>query len=175
VDTEEIYLGQFVKPVGVKGELKLLPSRDFWPEILASKRLFLRILRENGVYSQPLQIERWRTQKECYIVKMAGVLDRTTSENLVGAELFIATAGIDVDLPDRLLPFQVMGKSVVDEEGHQLGEVTSVLATPVHDVYEVTGERGSFLVPAVPEFILSMDLARAEIVIRPIPGLMAND
>ena len=174
MNTEEIYLGQFVKPVGIKGELKLLPSHDFWPRILESKQLILRILRGTGVDSRPLKIEHWRPQKDCYVVKMAGVQDRSTSETLVGAELFIETAGIDVELPDRVLPFQIMGKSVVDEAGHQLGEVTSVLATPVHDVYEVTGEKGSFLVPAVPEFILSMDLARAEIVIRPIPGLIAE-
>ncbi len=174
MDTEEIYLGQLVKPVGLKGELKFLPSHDFWLEVLESKQLLLRMLRGNGVDSQPLRIEKVRPQKGCYVVKMTGLQDRSAAEALIGAELFIATADIDVELPDRVLPFQIMGKSVVDEDGHQLGEVTSVLATPAHDVYEVTGENGSFLVPAVPEFILSMGVARDEIVIRPIPGLIAE-
>ncbi len=174
MDTEEIYLGRLVKVVGIKGELKLLPSHDFWLEVLKSKQLFLRMLLEDGVDSQPLRIEKWRPQKGCYVVKIPGLQDRDAAETLVGAELFIATTDIDVELPDRVLPFQIMGKSVVDEEGHQLGEVTSVLTTPGHDVYEVTGENGSFLVPAVPEFILSMDVAREEIVIRPIPGLIAE-
>ena len=34
--TEEIYLGQIVKPFGIKGELKLLPSQDFWEGVLES-------------------------------------------------------------------------------------------------------------------------------------------
>ncbi len=174
MEIEEIYLGQFVKPFGIKGELKFLPSPDFWEEVLVSKKLILRTAGNNAVDTRPLEFETFRLQKNCYILKAAGVGSRTVAESLVGGELFISTEQLDVDLPDEALPFQIMGNTVVADDGQPLGEVTSVLSTPVHDVYEVTGERGAFLVPAVPEFILSMDLERAQIVIRPIPGLIGE-
>ena len=103
---EEIYLGRLVKVVGIKGELKLLPSHDFWLEVLSSKQLFLRILRDNGVDAQPLVIEKWRPRKGCYVLKMTGVPDRSAAETLIGAELFIPTDNIDINLPEQVLPFQ---------------------------------------------------------------------
>ncbi|MBI4720052.1 MAG: hypothetical protein HY770_02235 [Chitinivibrionia bacterium] len=47
-----------------------------------------------------------------------------------------------------------------------------MLFTPAHPIYEVTGENGVSLVPAVPEFIVGVNIEAGEIIIKPIPGLL---
>jgi 16S rRNA processing protein RimM len=170
---DEIYLGHLTRPFGIKGELKLLPSEDFWEAVLDSKRLILRTSGNGSpAADRPLKLRSYRRQKKHYVLTAEGISDRTAAESLIGAELFVPADGLDVEFPDKELPFQVIGSTVESEEGEILGEVSDVLTTPVHDIYEVTGDRGTFLVPAVPEFVIALDVSEGKIVIRPIPGLI---
>jgi 16S rRNA processing protein RimM len=98
--------------------------------------------------------------------------DRGEAEAEVGADLFVDVSRLDVELPDRELPFQVMGMTVRTEDGRVLGRVTNVLASSAQSVYEVTGESGRVLIPAVPAFIVARDSERGEMTVRPIPGLL---
>ena len=90
----------------------------------------------------------------------------------MGAELFVDLTRLDVELPERELPFQVIGMSVRTDDGRDVGTVTAVLDSPGQRVYEVTGESGVVLIPAVPAFVVSRDEERGQITIRPIPGLL---
>ena len=119
---------------------------------------------------QAVVFERSRSHGRNYVVKIAGVDDRNSAEAYIGGEIFIGEDAIDVSLPDAPLPFQIVGTTVRSEDGELLGRVSSVIYSAAHDVYEVTGEKGSFLVPAVPEFIVSLD--ENVMTIRPLPGLL---
>jgi 16S rRNA processing protein RimM len=168
----EVFLGRLVKPFGIRGELKLQPSQDFWEDVLASKHLLLERHVGEGREHQPVTLERSRPHGNNYVLKVEGVEDRNAAETLVGTDLVISAESIDVSFPGYLLPFQVIGCKVKSEDGVPLGKVTSVLFSPAHDLYEIRGEESVFLLPAVPEFILSMDDTEKELVIRTIPGLI---
>ena len=168
----DVFLGRLVKAFGIRGELKLDPTADFWEEILRSKRLVLRRETDEGIEERPFVLSRFRPHGKCYVVVVEGVTDRNAAEELAGGELFIDGENIDVDLPEERLPFQVIGAAVKSAEGKALGEVTAVIFSPAHDVYEVSGPEGSFMVPAVPEFVVSIDDEAREIVIKTIPGLL---
>lgn len=171
---EEIFLGRMVKAFGIRGELKFHPSADFWEEVLDSKQLVMRRPSEDGISEQPLRLERSRPHGNSYVVKLDGVDDRNTAETLVGSEVFAAEESLDVDLPGVLLPYQVIGMEVVDPDGNALGEVIGVIHSVAHDVYEVAGKETSFLLPAVPEFVLSADRERGTMVVDPLPGLIGD-
>ncbi len=168
----DVFLGRLVKAFGIRGELKLNPTADFWEDILRSKHLVLRREADGRIEERPVALERYRPHGRCYVVDIEGVADRNAAEEIVGGELFIDGASIDVDLPEEKLPFQVIGAAVKTVEGKALGEVTAVVFSPAHDVYEVSGPNGSFMVPAVPEFVVSIDDEKKEIIIRTIPGLV---
>jgi 16S rRNA processing protein RimM len=168
--TTEVYLGRFVKAFGIKGELKLLTSDDFWATVLESKELMLQWLEDGDVLRRPVQVERARPHGGVYVVKLEGVDDRDAAELEVGAELFVDVDRLDVDLPDEELPYQVVGLTVKSEDGETIGTVTSLIFSAAHKVYEVTGENGVVLIPAIPPFVVGRD--ESEIVIRPIPGLL---
>lgn len=168
----DLFLGRLVKPFGLKGDVKLYPSDDFWDGVLESRELRLIVDSEGEPSESTPVLERYRRHGKFYILKLEGVDDRDGAEALVGAELFIAVEKIDIELPDSILPFQITGCRVVLEDGTAVGTVTGLLITPAHPIYEITGENGVSLVPAVPEFIVDVNLDEGEVVVRPIPGLL---
>jgi len=170
----DIYLGRIVKAFGIRGELKFYPSDDFWQSVLDSKHLILRSPAEDDVDTRPAVLETWRPHGSGFVVELDGVKDRDDAEAAVGSELFIADDQIDVDMPDEPLPFQLLGITAKTESGEVLGEISAILQSKAHDIYEITGASGSFMVPAVPEFIISVDMADHTMIIRPVPGLIED-
>jgi 16S rRNA processing protein RimM len=171
----DVYLGRLVKAFGIKGSLKLDPAADFWEGALQSKRLMLRTKTVDGSEERGVVLSSSRPHGNGYVVDVEGVSDRNAAEDLAGSELFIDGGDIDVELPGKTLPYQVIGASVRSTEGKPLGEVADVFFSPAHDVYEVRGKKGTFMVPAVPEFIVSVDAGKREITIRTIPGLVGEE
>jgi 16S rRNA processing protein RimM len=169
---DRIYLGRFVKAFGIKGELKLLRSSDFWAGALESKRLFVQRLVDGEIERRPVRVERSRPHGKQYVVKLAGVDDRNLAEDEVEGELFVDAEALDVPLPEGELPFLVVGSTVKTEDGRVVGQVTAVLFSSAHPVYEVTGDGREVLIPAVPEFVVGRDDEAGEITIRTIPGLI---
>lgn len=168
----DVYLGRIVKAFGIRGELKFHPSDDFWEDVLSSKQLTMNVSSDDKVTERPVVFEQSRPHGKNYVVKMDGVKDRTAAEAMVGAEVFIADDRIDVELPERLLPYQLLGMGAKTETGELLGEISSIVYSSAHDIWEITGPKGSFLVPAIPEFIVSVDESARTIIVRPVPGLI---
>jgi 16S rRNA processing protein RimM len=170
MSVQEVVLGRFVKAFGIKGELKLYASDDFWMEALASQKLF--IAREDGAERRSVQVEYAQPHQKQYIVKLEGSDERRDAEQDVGAYLLIDLSEPDVALPEYELPFQVMGMHVRTEDGRDLGHITNVIVSPGQSVYEVTGENGKVLIPAVDAFVIARNFDEGEMTIRPIPGLL---
>jgi 16S rRNA processing protein RimM len=167
----EVHLGRFVKAFGIKGELKLYASGDFWFDALESQRLY--VAREGQDDKRAVVIEYAQAHQKQYIVKLEGIDERNDAEKEVGADLFIDMQEPDVDLPEYELPFQVMGMHVRTEDGRDLGHITDVIASPGQSVYEVTGDGGNkVLIPAVDAFIVARNFDDGEMTVRPIPGLL---
>lgn len=172
-DNDSVFLGRFVKAHGIRGELKLYASEDFWFEVLGSQELFVERANGDDVERYPVRVERARPHGTQFVLKIEGIDDRSRAEEEVGADLFVDVASLDVELPDRELPFQVIGMNVRTDDGREVGTVTGVLDSPGQRVYEVTGESGGVvLIPAVPAFVVGRDEERGEITIHPIPGLI---
>jgi ribosomal 30S subunit maturation factor RimM len=86
VGMTDVFLGRLVKAFGIRGELKLDPTADFWEEILYSKRLVLRRETGGGIEERPFALEKFRPHGRCYVVNLEGVADRNAAEELVGGE-----------------------------------------------------------------------------------------
>ena len=64
---------------------------------------------------------------------------------------------------------------VVGHNSLPLGELTAISSGGAHDNYEVTMADGQkFLVPAVPAFILDINIEAGRMTIQPIPGLLPD-
>lgn len=171
IPVNEVFLGRFVKAFGIKGELKLYASGDFWFDALESQRLY--VMRDGESEKRDIVIEYAQAHQKQYIVKLEGIDERSEAEKEVGAYLFVDMREPDVDLPEYELPFQVMGMHVKTEDGREIGHITDVIASPGQNVYEVTADGGNkVLIPAVDAFIVARNFDDGEMTVRPIPGLL---
>jgi 16S rRNA processing protein RimM len=165
----EIILGTLVKPIGLKGALKLRQSADFWEGALTSRRLQLVLPEQRRpvqvVASQDLGRGMRRTS-------FAGIADRDASEALVGAELMLALPDPDIEAPPELRPFQVLGFTVFLRDGTQLGTVSELLPMPAQDVFVVQGDSREYMIPNTPAIVLAVDLDKQTVQVDPPDGLL---
>lgn len=163
-------LGRIVKAVGRKGEVKLLPGHDFWPEALDAPALDLLA---EGAERRSVRVERHRTKGNTFILKLAGFETIDDAEAIVGSELAVEIDSLDDSTrPRRMMPFQLMGFVVMLPDGTKAGEVVDMLLGPVQNCLVVDGGEDSFLVPFTPGPIVSIDREKEVIEVDPPEGLL---
>ncbi|MBN2070219.1 MAG: 16S rRNA processing protein RimM [Candidatus Krumholzibacteriota bacterium] len=168
--SDTAYLGNIVNTVGLKGEVKLLPSSDFWVEALDVEKLDL--VSRDGV-RRIVHIDRYRIRKNVFIIKFSGIEDIDEAESIMGDALEISVDALDERLlPRELKPFQVKGVEVFKIDGTPVGTVTGILSGPQQDCLIVEKNEKRCLVPNVPEVVKLIDLDRGVIEIDPPEGLL---
>jgi 16S rRNA processing protein RimM len=165
----EVVLGEFVKAIGLRGEIKLRELPDFWEAALGSARLFV----VRGTERRPVHVRRSR-QYAAGMTALAldGIERREAAEACVGAELTIEMEGLDVAPPDTPRPYQVRGIEVRLPDGSTLGRVVDRLDLPAHAVYVVQNGDREYLIPDAAPVVLELDLAARVMRIDPVPGLL---
>ena len=125
-----------------------------------------------GSAPRPLVVLSARPFGARLLARFEGVTSRTEAEALHGAELTVD--------PEEVLPlpegthyrFELLGLRVVTRAGAELGTVADVFATGSNDVIVVRGAQGEILLPSLRSVVLSVDVARREMVVEVPPGLI---
>lgn len=161
-----------MKVFGIRGEIVLQPMTDR-PKRFAKLRTVFVGRHEGRVAKRA--IERVCIEDRGIRMKLAGVDDRTTAQQLVGAYLFVDDAH-RAQLPSgRYFVHEVLGLQVVDQQGRELGTVAEVMKMPAHDVYVVRRGKKELLLPAVKEYITRIDLDARTMQVRLIEGMDNED
>ena len=167
--TDFVSVGEIVKAIGLKGELKLYPLLDFFDALLDSPHTVW----QDG---SPAKIRRHRQAGTCVAVTVEGVRGRDEAEAMVGRELGFQRGSYacdDFPVPPGGLAFRYVGRRVVTREGQEVGTVDEVrLMGGVHMLIVPAGGR-EILIPAV-EPILERDdrSLEGDLVIDPPEGLL---
>ena len=153
--------GRIVNTHGVAGEVKIEVWLDS-PEYFRSfHRLYL-----GGAEKKILSA---RTHKGFVIARLEGVDDLNAAMALKGKTVEILRA--DAHLKEGEFFVQdILGFTVVDEEGRTVGTLVDAEETPASMLYLVRGER-EHLIPAVKEFILGIDAEKEQIRVHLIEGM----
>ncbi len=172
---ERIVIGKIVKASGIRGEVMVQPLTDFPERYRTLQKVFLAAEGNRGI-TGTVGVESARKQGEHWIVKFAGVDDRSAAEALVGADLEVERSEA-APLPDgKMYAFDIVGLDVVTDQGRHVGQVKEVLRLPSHDLYVVEDPQGrETMVPAVDAIVTKIDLAGRRMVIRPPEGLLPDD
>lgn len=153
--------GKIVNTHGIKGEVRIQPWVDS-PEFLAEfRRLYID--------EKPYKLLSGRTHKSFLITRFEGIDDINQAMALKNKTVFFDRD--DAKLPEgHFFIDDIMGASVRDEDGAELGKLADVIEAPSANVYVVKGER-EILIPAVPQFILKTDVTAGIITVRLIDGM----
>jgi 16S rRNA processing protein RimM len=97
------------------------------------------------------------------VLRLEGIADRAAAERLPGRYLEADA----LPLPEGTYYWhQLIGLSVVDEAGVELGTVAEVFRAGENEVYRIEGPAEELLVPALREVVRSIDLAARRMVVR---------
>ncbi len=161
-------VGRVARAHGIRGEVAIQPLTEVASRFEPGSVLHL----EDG---RTVRVEGSRDHGHRLLVTFEGIVDRTEAESLRGEVLLVPQASAPpIEEGDRFWVHEVVGLSVMTEDGAQLGRVRDVLAAPGNDVWVVDTQAGEVLIPAVREVVTDVDLAEGRLTVRALPGLTAE-
>lgn len=157
--------GKIVTTHGIKGEVKIMPYTDY-PELLCDfERLFI------GKNHEEIIVERSRAFKGMVIAKLEGINTPEDAAKLRNKLLYMHRDDLDLD-EDTYFIQDLIGIEVSDaDSGFLYGKIADVMQTGANDVYVIKGDDREYLVPAIPEVVISTDIDENIMTIRPLKGL----
>ena len=161
---ETLAVGRIVRPHGVRGALLLEAYSDLVSVLAPEANVFV------GEGKQPATVLGIRKHGERYLLELKGCTSLEAAEAWRSAEVRVAAENAPA-LPDgTYFHWQILGLTVITDEGRVLGQVAEILATGANDVYLVRGER-EVLLPATREVVLQVDPAAGQMIVHLLPGL----
>ena len=135
---------------------------------------FDSIIVEGRKGSKEYEIENIRYQKDVVIAKLKGVDDRTGAENLKESDVFITEEELRSLPEDTFYIRDLIGCVVKDQQsGQVIGTISDVFQNTAQDLYQVELEKGGqALIPAVEQFVKSVDINERIVIVDLIPGLV---
>lgn len=123
----------------------------------------------------PVEIESVTMRGDEIYLKLKGVDDKTAADAVRGLYLFVEESRRKELPKEKFFIDELIGCTVKNENGKVYGTIVSVDAYPAQMVYTVKTQRGQVLLPAVKEFIVSVDVLQKVIVVSPPEGLFDGE
>lgn len=165
----QLVVGRIGRAHGVSGEVAVAVRTDDPDSRFADGS----VLRTDPAERGPLTVATSRWHSGRLLVTFAGVADRSAAESLAGTSLVVDTADLpELSDPEEFYDHELVGLSVVDTSGTQLGTVADVIHGPGSDLLAITRtDGGEALVPFVKAIVPTVEVAAGRIVVDPPAGL----
>lgn len=163
--------GVIVGTHGLRGEMRVQPWSDS-PDFLTGFATFY--LDDKG--TQPLKVSSARVHKNIVLLAAEGIDSVEAAERLRNKVLHVSRRDVALE-PGRHFVQDLIGCGVFDADtGEKYGELTDVITTGANDVWQVTDEQGKdYLVPVIPDVVLSVDVDGERVELRPLGGIFDED
>ncbi len=166
---EFLEIGQFVGTHGVRGMVRIQPWSDDGEFLTRFKKFYL----ENG--KTRIEMSKITPHGNIVIAAIKGINTIEDAEKLRGQVLYIKRD--DAHLPvDRYFISEIIGSCVYDADTDALlGTLTDVSQTGANDVWHITKDGNEYLLPAIEDVIISVDIDTDTVKIRPLKGIFDNE
>ena len=162
-----ILLGTVVGPHGIRGSIKIRPCTERPENISRYRSLYLTGV---GTPHDSLWTNvQTRVSGGCVIVTLKECTDRNHAEQLVGYSVWVPASELPPAGADAVYLYTLMGKRARTTDGQVLGTVSELIHS-AQDVLVIRNEDREYLVPAVRNFIVSVD--DVEVIFDLPPGLL---
>lgn len=182
-------IGIITSAHGVRGEVKVYPTTD---DVRRYKRL------KEVIYQKPaagspagngrnrteqeqvpddsspvLRIEEVRFFKQMVILKFQGIDSMEEARKYCRGALFVGRENAVRLKKDEYFVADLIGLTVKNEDGTEIGVLKDVLETGANDVYVITLQDGrELLLPAIRECVLEVDVEAGFVRIHILEGLL---
>lgn len=162
-------VGVFANTHGVRGEIKVFPTTDDVTRFKKLKKVYL----DKGTEKMPLEVQSVRFFKNMVIMKFKGIDNINDIEKYKGKDLLIEREQAVPLAEDEYFICDIIGATVVTEDGTEVGVLKEVLQTGANDVYVVkTPDKGDVLLPVIDDCVLNLDVEKKTVTVRFMPGLL---
>jgi len=147
-------MGRIAAPFGIKGWIKVQPYSEDPGTLMdfASWRL------GRGEQQAHYSVDAVQDHGKALVAKLAGIDDRDAAYALRGQEISVAKRDLPPLEENEFYWSDLIGLTVVNREGAELGKVDSLMEGGANDLLVVKGAR-EHLIPFVAAFVGKVDLA----------------
>lgn len=156
---EILRVGKIVNTHGLKGEVKVIPLTDDPKRYNELEFVLIDGIKRN--------IENCKFQKDRVIVKVEGINSIEEAEKYKNKYMEIPREYAVPLEEDTYYIADIIGCTVYDTEGKNLGEVYDVIQTKNNDVYWIRKPK-ELLIPVLLDIVTDIDVENKKIVIKPV-------
>ncbi len=166
---EFLEIGKFVGTHGVRGMVRIQPWSDDSEFLTKFKNFYL------DCGKTKIEMSKITPHGNVVISAVKGIDSIEAAEKFRGQVLYIKRD--DAKLPEgRYFVSEIIGAQVFDADTHKLlGALTEVSPTGANDVWHIKNGEREYLVPAIDDVIISVDINTDKIVIRPLKGIFDDE
>ena len=88
---------------------------------------------------------------------------------MIGQLIFASITESD---PINLISPDLLGATVVADNGEIIGELVDMMSLPANDAYVIERGKKEVLIPVIPEIVRSVDVQMGLVTITPMDGLL---
>ena len=167
MDKKYIECGKIINTHGCKGGLKVEPWCNSAEDFTALKRLFISTKTGFVKYT----VTKASVFKQFVILELAEITDMDMALSLKNVTLYADREDFNLSDGEYFLT-DIIGLNVIDaDNGTVYGTVTDIINRGASDIYVVNTPNGERMLPAVDEFIISVDVEKG-VSVRVIEGLL---
>jgi 16S rRNA processing protein RimM len=160
--------GRVAKTKGLNGSMKVVSFLSNGSILQSIKEVFIKREKQEAL---PFTVKRISIKNTVFFLDLVGIDDIDAAQSLVGSQVMIPSKMLE-ELPgDEYYWHELMGMSVVTEDGKPLGKIESIFPTGSNDVYVCSGGEREILIPAIADVVRNIDRRNRLMVIRLIEGL----
>ena len=153
-----ITIGKVGAAHGIRGEMRIIPLTDFTERFGTMKEVM--------VGTELLHVESCKYHKQYVLLKFREYPEREQAQALTGKLLTIDRSEVAPLAEGEFYTFDIIGLTVYDTEGKELGKIENVLRTGSNDIYQArTSEGGEILIPALKSVVREIDIAGSRMVV----------
>lgn len=151
---------------GLKGEVRLRPLSRYFEEYVKDKSLKIGFSPDASI---GLQVEKTVGKGKKVRFKFEGINSIDEAETLIGQTIFVEASDFDAI---NLVSAELIGSSVITDDGQIVGILQDVIWLPNNDVYVIHDGEKERLIPVIPEVVKGIDYDEKIILITPMDGLL---
>ncbi len=154
------------KPFGMKGGVRLAPLSRYCEDYISEKPIFLGDSETSSTQIELLDKARDGKQVRCVF---KGIDSRNEAEAIKGKIVYVSVA---IDDEINQVSADLIGYTVVTDNGDIVGELIEILWLPINDIYVIRSNDREILIPVIPEVVKSIYHDERAIEITPMDGLL---
>lgn len=167
-ESEPVLLGKIIATHGVKGQLRVFLFSGEFSSIAGLDTVMVKAP-NHGMETFEVAAAARHGKKVLLTLKNYDNVNQVL--HLVGRELYVERDQLP-ELPEGEYYWRdLVGLRVVTDQGEMLGTLTEIIATGSNDVYVVQGREREYLIPALEEVVLEVNLDDGVMKVSPPEGL----